>query len=297
MIEILKAFTDEKNILINEPMSKHTTFRIGGNADFFVCPANTKELEMIVSELKNRSLPYIVIGNGSNLLVSDKGIDGAVICTENLTDITVAGNSIYADSGVKLSALASEATKNSLSGLEFAAGIPGTVGGGVFMNAGAYDGELQNVIEFVRVLRDGKVVDLTPDLCLFGYRSSVFQLSEDIILGASFSLIPGNKDDISAKIHDFAARRKLKQPLEFPSAGSAFKRPEGYFAGKLIDDSGLRGFSIGGAQVSEKHCGFIINKGGATSADVVELIKYIKTSVYVRFGVKLHEEIRLIGRR
>lgn len=297
MIEILKTLTNEKNIYANEPMSKHTTFKIGGNADFYVCPETYNELKEIIETLKKHSLPYMVIGNGSNLLVSDKGIEGAVISTEKITAITLSGKSIYADAGVKLSALASEATKNSLSGLEFAAGIPGTVGGGVFMNAGAYDGEMKNIIEFVRVLRDGQIIDLTPDLCFFGYRTSIFQSSGDIILGASFLLIPGDREEISLKIHELNSRRKLKQPLEFPSAGSAFKRPEGYFAGKLIEDSGLRGFSIGGAQVSEKHCGFIINKGGATASDVTELIKYIKTSVYIRYGVKLQEEIRLIGRR
>ena len=297
MIDILKTLTNEKNISVNEPMSKHTTFKIGGNADYYVCPESQSELKEIIDTLKKHSLPYMVIGNGSNLLVSDKGIDGAVISTEKITDITVSGKSIYASAGVKLSALASEATKNSLSGLEFAAGIPGTVGGGVFMNAGAYDGEMKNIIEFVRVLRDGQIIDLTPDLCFFGYRTSVFQSTDDIILGASFLLIPGDRDEITQKIYDLNSRRKLKQPLEYPSAGSAFKRPEGYFAGKLIDDSGLRGFSIGGAQVSEKHCGFIINKGGATASDVTELIKFIKTSVYIRYGVKLQEEIRLIGRR
>lgn len=297
MLEILKTLTNEKNIFSDEPMSNHTTFKIGGNADFYVCPETQNELKEIIETLKNKSLPYLVIGNGSNLLVSDKGIEGAVISTENFTEIKLSGKSIYADAGVKLSALASEATKNSLSGIEFAAGIPGTVGGGVFMNAGAYDGEIKNVVEFVRVLRDGQIIDLTPDLCFFGYRSSIFQSSGDIILGASFLLSPGNREEILAKVHDLNSRRKLKQPLEFPSAGSAFKRPEGYFAGKLIDDAGLRGFSIGGAQVSEKHCGFIINKGGATAQDVKELIKHIKTSVYIRYGVKLQEEIKVIGRR
>lgn len=297
MIEILKKLTNENNISVSEPMTRHTTFRIGGNADVFVCPENILELEKIVAKLNCQNLPYFVIGNGSNLLVSDKGIEGVVICTEKINSITVSENKIFAEAGAKLSALASEATKNSLTGLEFAAGIPGTVGGGVFMNAGAYDGELKNVITTVKILREGKIIDLSAEQCAFGYRSSVFQATGDIILGAEFLLSPGDRDKISSKIHDFAARRKLKQPLEFPSAGSAFKRPEGYFAGKLIDDSGLRGFSVGGAQVSEKHCGFIINKGGATAADVLNLIKYIKTSVYVRFGVKLQEEIKLIGRR
>lgn len=297
MIDILKTLTDEKNIKTFEPMSKHTTFRIGGDADIFIMPSSLEELESIVSLMKKESYPYIVVGNGSNLLISDKGIEGAVICTENLTSVSVDGNHIFAECGIKLSALAAEATRNSLSGLEFAAGIPGTLGGGVFMNAGAYDGEMKNVIKTVKILRDGDIVDLPAELCNFGYRHSIFQDTDDVILGAEMELTPANKDDISIKIQDLAARRKLKQPLEFPSAGSVFKRPEGYFAGKLIEDSGLRGFQLGGAQVSEKHCGFIINRGGATASDVQNLIKHIKTSVYVRFGVKLQSEIRFIGRR
>ena len=297
MIDILKTLTDEKNIKTFEPMSKHTTFRIGGDADIFIMPSSLAELESIVYLLKKESFPYIVVGNGSNLLVSDKGIEGAVICTENLTSVSVEGNRIFAECGIKLSALAAEATRNSLSGLEFAAGIPGTLGGGVFMNAGAYDGEMKNVIKTVRILRGGDIVDLTAELCNFGYRHSIFQDTDDVILGAEMELTPANKDDISIKVQDLAARRKLKQPLEFPSAGSVFKRPEGYFAGKLIEDSGLRGFQLGGAQVSEKHCGFIINRGGSTASDVQNLIKHIKTSVYVRFGVKLQSEIRFIGRR
>ena len=297
MYNQLQTFTDKKNILTSEPMSKHTSFKIGGNADFYVTPSTISEFKNIVSFLKSSALPYIVIGNGSNLLVSDKGIEGVVISTEKLLNLSVNNNTIYADAGVKLSVLAAEATKNSLSGLEFAQGIPGSVGGAVYMNAGAYDGEMKNAITSVTILSDDEIISVSADVCDFGYRTSVFQKTGDIILGAEFLLEPGNKDDITAKVYDFASRRKLKQPLEFPSAGSAFKRPEGFFAGKLIEDAGLRGFSVGGAQVSEKHCGFIINKGGATATDVLNLIKHIKTSVYVRFGIKLHEEIKFIGRR
>lgn len=297
MYNLLQNLTDQKNILKSEPMSKHTSFKIGGNADYYITPSSITELKNIVSAFRSASLPFIVIGNGSNLLVSDKGIEGAVISTEKLLNLSVVNDTIYADSGVKLSVLATEATKNSLSGLEFSHGIPGTVGGAVYMNAGAYDGEIKNVITNATILRNGDVITLSADELCLGYRTSIFQTSDDIILGATFKLSPGNKEDISAKVYDFAARRKLKQPLEFPSAGSAFKRPEGYFAGKLIEDAGLRGFSVGGAQVSEKHCGFIINKGGATAADVLNLIKHIKASVYVRFGVKLHEEVKFIGRR
>ena len=283
--------------MLNEPMANHTTFRIGGNADIFLSPSNEDELKNIIKTLKEASVPYFILGNGSNLLVSDKGIEGAVISMENLNTVDCDNLKIYAAAGAKLSFLASTATKNSLTGLEFAAGIPGTVGGALFMNAGAYDGEIKNVVEFVRVIRDGKIIDIPSSECQFAHRNSIFQHNGDIILGASFSLSSGNKDEIAAKVIDLNTRRKLKQPLEFPSAGSVFKRPEGHFAGKLIQDCGLGGFSIGGAQVSEKHCGFIINKGGATATDVLNLIKHIKTCVYVRFGVKLQEEVRFVGRR
>lgn len=297
MYNHLETLTDKKNILLSEPMYKHTSFKIGGNADCYVSPSSFSELKEIVLFLNSSALPFIVIGNGSNLLVSDKGIEGVVISTEKLLNLSVDNKTIHSDAGVKLSILAAEATKNSLSGLEFAQGIPGSVGGAVYMNAGAYDGEMKNVITSVTILRNNEIITLPVEDCDFGYRTSVFQKTGDIILGADFYLEAGNKDDITAKVYDFASRRKLKQPLEFPSAGSAFKRPEGYFAGKLIEDAGLRGFSVGGAQVSEKHCGFIINKGGATATDVLNLIKHIKTCVYVRFGVKLQEEIKFIGRR
>lgn len=297
MKEKLLELTDTSNIYVSEPMNKHTTFKIGGAADYYITPLSVAELESVVKLCKSENIPYLIVGNGSNLLVSDKGIEGIVISTEKMTSVSVTGNRIYADAGLKLSALSSEATRNSLSGLEFAAGIPGTVGGGVFMNAGAYDGEMKNIISSVKVLRNGEIITLSNEDCFFGYRTSIFQKTKDIILGAEFNLFPGDKEEITIKIHELNARRKLKQPLEFPSAGSAFKRPEGHFAGKLIEDSGLRGFSVGGAQVSEKHCGFIINKGGATAADVLNLIKHIKTCVYVRFGVKLQEEVKFVGRR
>lgn len=297
MINALKRITDEKNIHLSEPMSKHTTFKLGGEADIYITPTSSDELINIISVLKEHGIKYMIIGNGSNLLVSDKGIEGAVVSTEKLTSISVSGNSITADAGVKLSALASESSKNSLAGLEFAGGIPGTVGGAVFMNAGAYENEIKNVILSVTALIDGNVVTLKNEECEFGYRKSIFQNNNSVILSAQFSLAEGNKDDILFKMHNYATRRKEKQPLELPSAGSVFKRPQGHFAGKLIEDSGLRGFSIGGAQVSEKHCGFIVNKGGATASDVLTLIKHIKTVVYVRFGVKLCEEIKFIGRR
>lgn len=295
MINRIKQYTN--NVVQNEPMSLHTTFKIGGNADIFIAPSTITELQNIISELKDSAVPYIVIGNGSNLLVSDKGIEGAVICTENLNSFEVTETKIYADAGLKLSALASAATKNSLSGLEFAAGIPGSVGGAVFMNAGAYDGEIKNVVDYVRVLYDGEIIDIPVEKCCFGYRKSLFQQPGYVVLGACFSLDFGNKDEIQSKVLELNTRRKLKQPLEFPSAGSVFKRPEGHFAGKLIEDARLGGFSMGGAQVSEKHCGFIINRGGATAGDVLNLIKHIKMSVYVNFGVRLQEEIKFVGRR
>ncbi len=296
MLNFIRQYTSRQNILVNEPMSKHTTFRIGGPADFFVLPETEQELVNLCCALHKEGHPYTVIGNGSNLLVSDSGIEGVVVCTENLSSVTQTENEIYACSGALLSSVASCATRASLSGLEFAAGIPGSTGGGIFMNAGAYGGELCDVIKFVRILKDGKVTDVNVSDCGFGYRKSVFQQNGAIILGASFALKPASQPEILEKVRDFASRRREKQPLEMPSAGSVFKRPEGHFAGKLIEDAGLRGFCCGGAGVSEKHCGFIVNNGGATAKDVIKLIQHIKKTVFDKFGVMLEEEIKLTGR-
>ena len=286
------------NVYTNESMKKHTTFRIGGNADYFLIPENTSELQSAIKICRANNIPYFILGNGSNILVSDKGIEGAVISTEKLNTIEVYEDTIYAQAGAKLSKTASIAAENSLSGFETLSGIPGTVGGAVFMNAGAYGGEIKDVaLEVYAIDENGNEKTFSNSECNFGYRSSVFSSGEYIITGAKFRLRTKDKDEITAQMRDYAERRRDRQPLSFPSAGSTFKRPEGYFAGKLIQDSGLRGFSIGGAAVSEKHCGFVVNTGNATCSDVVNLIDYIKKCVYERFGVMLHEEVRIIGRK
>ena len=286
------------NVYTNESMKKHTTFRIGGNADYFLIPENTSELQSAIKICRANNIPYFILGNGSNILVSDKGIEGAVISTEKLNTIEVYEDTIYAQAGAKLSKTASIAAENSLSGFETLSGIPGTVGGAVFMNAGAYGGEIKDVaLEVYAIDENGNEKTFSNSECNFGYRSSVFSSGEYIITGAKFRLRTKDKDEITAQMRDYAERRRDRQPLSFPSAGSTFKRPEGYFAGKLIQDSGLRGFAIGGAAVSEKHCGFVVNTGNATCSDVVNLIDYIKKCVYERFGVMLHEEVRIIGRK
>ncbi len=286
------------NVYTNESMKKHTTFRIGGNADYFLIPENTSELQSAIKICRANNIPYFILGNGSNILVSDKGIEGAVISTEKLNTIEVYEDTIYAQAGAKLSKTASIAAENSLSGFETLSGIPGTVGGAVFMNAGAYGGEIKDVaLEVYAIDEHGNEKTFSNSECNFGYRSSVFSSGEYIITGAKFRLRTKDKDEITAQMRDYAERRRDRQPLSFPSAGSTFKRPEGYFAGKLIQDSGLRGFAIGGAAVSEKHCGFVVNTGNATCSDVVNLIDYIKKCVYEKFGVMLHEEVRIIGRK
>ena len=286
------------NVYTKESMKKHTTFRIGGNADYFLIPENTSELQSAIKICRANNIPYFILGNGSNILVSDKGIEGAVISTEKLNTIEVYEDTIYAQAGAKLSKTASIAAENSLSGFETLSGIPGTVGGAVFMNAGAYGGEIKDVaLEVYAIDENGNEKTFSNSECNFGYRSSVFSSGEYIITGAKFRLRTKDKDEITAQMRDYAERRRDRQPLSFPSAGSTFKRPEGYFAGKLIQDSGLRGFAIGGAAVSEKHCGFVVNTGNATCSDVVNLIDYIKKCVYEKFGVMLHEEVRIIGRK
>ena len=282
--------------LNNEPMKLHTTFRTGGPADCFIKLENAEELKGIIEELKSKNEKYYIIGNGSNLLVSDDGIRGTVIqLGDDFSDIKVDGDTIYACSGVLLSILAKTARDNCLTGLEFASGIPGTLGGAVVMNAGAYGGEMKNVIVSVDAFVNGEIITIPAEEMEFSYRHSICMEKEMIILGALMQLNKGNKDEISAEMEELSRKRREKQPIEYPSAGSTFKRPEGYFAGKLIMDSGLAGYSIGGAEVSEKHCGFIINKGGATSDDVFRLIKYVQSEVENKFGVVMEPEVRFMG--
>lgn len=282
--------------LENEPMSRHTTFNIGGPADVFVNVYDTEKLRNIILACKSNEVPITIIGNGSNLLVCDDGIAGAVlhICDDR---INVSDNIISCKAGAKLSKVCSVALENSLSGLEFAWGIPATVGGAVYMNAGAYGGEIKQVItRCTSVTLDGKVIEREVDDLQLGYRTSCFKKCEEIIVSAQFLLNFGDKSNIKANMDDFMSRRKLKQPLEFPSAGSTFKRPQGHFAGALIEQCGLKGYAVGGASVSEKHAGFVINKGNATCYDVMKLIDDIKETVLKETGIELEPEVICRGR-
>ena len=284
--------------LLNEPMSAHTTFKIGGAADILITVGNLSELQTVISACKDCSMPYMILGNGSNLLVSDKGIEGAVITLDgDFKEITVEAQTVTAGAGAKLSRLCTVAMEHSLSGLEFAYGIPGTVGGAMYMNAGAYGGEMKDVALSVTALSpDGSVREVPAAEMALGYRTSVFKTNGDIILFAKYNLHTGDKSAIKAQMEDIMGRRKSKQPLEYPSAGSVFKRPEGAFAGTLIEQCGLKGKTVGGAQVSEKHAGFIINVGGATCDDVMELVKVVQDTVKAETGYILEREIIRTGR-
>lgn len=289
-LEILKNITSEENIFINEPMSKHTTFKTGGIADFLVIPQNKSEMV----ELLKLDIKKTIIGNGSNLLVKDGGIRGLVIKTTGLNNYKVEDDIIVAESGILLSKLSNIAKDNDLTGLEFACGIPGTLGGAVMMNASAYGGETSNVVvETEYADLNGNVYKTTNHE--FGYRKSLFMEKSYIILESKIKLEKGNKEEIAAKMKELMDSRNSKQPVNKPSAGSTFKRPEGYFAGKLIEDAGLKGYKIGGASVSNLHAGFVINDGDATSEDILELIKYIQNKVKNEFGVDLEPEVRIIG--
>jgi UDP-N-acetylmuramate dehydrogenase len=283
----------EKNAL----MSEHTTFRIGGPADLLVRPTNADEAEYVLSEVRKSGQLFIVIGNGSNLLVRDGGFRGVVVeMGSDFARITVDGNVIRAQAGALLSSVSKAAAEAGLTGLEFAGGIPGSVAGGVFMNAGAYGGELKNVVASAVVIEaDGKVKTVPVEEMDLSYRHSAFHDSDAVIIEVIFELKKGEKGSILAEMKDLVARRNDKQPVNYPSAGSTFKRPDGYFAGKLIQDAGCMGFSCGGAQVSEKHAGFVINTGGATAKDVLYVIKHVQARVSELFGVMLETEIRIIG--
>ena len=285
------------NVKLQEPMSKHTTFRIGGPADFYLCPHSTKEVQQTVQICKEENLPYFILGNGSNLLVSDKGYRGVIIqLWKNFSDISVKDCCITAKAGALLSKVAAEALEEGLTGMEFASGIPGTIGGAVFMNAGAYGGEMKDIIKEVKVLDDqGEVRVLSNEEMKLGYRTSIVKEKGYTVLSAVLQLKKGEVSVIRETMEDLKNRRTSKQPLDMPSAGSTFKRPEGNFAGKLIMDSGLRGFSVGGAQVSEKHCGFVVNKGGATAEDETALIREVQRRVKEKFGVELETEVRFLG--
>lgn len=283
--------------LKDEPMSKHTTFKIGGPADAFCLPRSDEAVLMLVNYLKENEIPFFVVGNGSNLLVSDDGYRGVIIkIGHNMSDASICEDTVYAQSGVLLSMVCKMAAMANLGGGEALSGIPGSIGGAVYMNAGAYGTEIKDVcLSTTFITNDGCIKTLIGEAHEFGYRESYFSKNNGIVLSSTFKFTPDTKENISEKMLDYKTRRASKQPLDMPSSGSTFKRPEGHFAGALIEQSGLRGVSVGGAQVSEKHCGFVVNKGGATAKDVIELCDKIENTVFEKFGVKLEKEMKLLG--
>ena len=286
-----------EQVLTDEPMKKHTTFRIGGPADYLVLPQKTEEIGEIVACCKKMNVPWYVMGNGSNLLVADQGVRGVVIqLLRNFNKIVVQQNKISAQAGAGNALIARQALDASLTGFEFAAGIPGTIGGAVVMNAGAYGGEMKDIITEVTVLDEQGEIQIIPvDNLELGYRTSIIARKGYIVLEVCLELNNGQADEIKSRMDELKEQRVTKQPLDYPSAGSTFKRPEGYFAGKLIMDAGLRGFTVGGAQISEKHCGFVINKGNATAQDVIDLMEETKKIVMEKFGVVLEPEVKRLG--
>ena len=298
--EIRKMFCDligEDRVFTEEAMSQHTTFKIGGPADYFLMPDKGEDVGRVIKICKEKEIPYFILGNGSNLLVGDGGYRGAVIqIYRNMSSVTVEGNEITAQAGALLSAVAAAAKNASLTGFEFAGGIPGTIGGAVVMNAGAYGGEMKDVLTEVTVMNaEGDIFTLPTEELELGYRTSIIKTAGYIVLEAKIRLKEGDPEVIRETMKDLTIRRTTKQPLEYPSAGSTFKRPEGYFAGKLIMDSGLAGYQVGGAQVSEKHCGFVINAGGATARDVRTLMDNVRDIVYKKYGVTLEPEVKFLG--
>ncbi|HHW71450.1 MAG TPA: UDP-N-acetylmuramate dehydrogenase [Clostridiales bacterium] len=293
----IKSIVPDAEILLNEPMSKHTTFRIGGPADIMILPSAEYEIIEILKYCNCNSVPIFIMGNGSNLLVRDKGIRGIVLkIGESFSDATVQDTKILAQAGILLSTLSRLALREGLTGLEFASGIPGTLGGAVTMNAGAYGGEMKDVVVAVNVVdMKGQRTKLDSAMLEFGYRTSAIQRDGLVVLDVIMELNVGDAQEIRATMNKLNRCRREKQPLSYPSGGSTFKRPEGYFAGKLIQDAGLKGYRVGDAQVSTKHSGFIVNIGNATCADVVQLIEIIQQTVYKKFGVELYPELKIVG--
>lgn len=295
--ESLLNILDKEDIKLDEPMKKHISFRVGGPADILVKPRTEEELKNVLSLIKKENIPYLIIGNGSNLLIKDGGIRGIVIeISDNFNAFEIEGNKITVQSGALLSVLGKSILRAELKGFEFAAGIPGTIGGALAMNAGAYGGEMKDMVKSVRLMdTDGNIVEFTNEQMEFGYRKSILSRTDYIVLSAEIELEKGNYDEIKATMSDFTQRRVTKQPLSLPSAGSTFKRPKGHFAGKLIEDSGLRGLTLRGAQVSEKHCGFVVNLGNANAKDLLDLMYVVKSTVNTKFGVMLEEEVKILG--
>ena len=288
---------DKEDIKLDEPMKKHISFRVGGPADILVKPRTEEQIAKVVKLLKEENVPYIVIGNGSNLLVKDGGVRGVVIeISDNFNDFNIDGNIVNIQSGALLSFVGKAVLRAELKGFEFAAGIPGTLGGALAMNAGAYGGEMKDIVKSVRLMdTDGNILDFTNEQMEFSYRRSILSRTDYIVLSAQIELENGSYDEIKATMADFTQRRVTKQPLSLPSAGSTFKRPEGHFAAKLIDDSGLRGLTLRGAQVSEKHCGFVVNLGNAKAKDILDLMYIVKSTVKAKYGITLEEEVKILG--
>lgn len=295
--EKLLNIIDKEDIKIDEPMKKHISFRVGGPADILVKPRTEESLKNIISLVKQENIPYLVIGNGSNLLIRDGGIRGIVIeISDNFNDFKIEEKTLKVQAGALLSVVGKAVLREGLRGFEFAAGIPGTLGGALAMNAGAYGGEMKDIVKSVRLMNTkGDIFEFTNEEMEFGYRKSILSREEYIILSTEITLEKGNYDEIKATMSDFTQRRVTKQPLSLPSAGSTFKRPEGHFAGQLIDESGLRGLTLRGAQVSEKHCGFVVNLGNANAKDLLDIMYVVKSTVYAKFGVMLEEEVKILG--
>ena len=293
----LKNVITKGTVLTEEPMRMHTSFQIGGPAEIFVQPATGDEVRQAICLAKEEQIPFFVVGNGSNLLVSDDGFRGMIVqIGRNLQEISVEDNVIYAQAGALLSRVARTALEHGLTGMEFAAGIPGSLGGAVAMNAGAYGGEMKDILTDAEVLTpDGEIKILSLEELDLSYRHSCIFDEDYIVLSVHLQLEQGDKTVIRNRMDELARARREKQPLEYPSAGSTFKRPEGYFAGALIQDAGLKGYTVGGAQVSEKHSGFVVNRGGATAEEVLFLIKQVQKKVKSRFGVTMEPEVRMVG--
>lgn len=296
LLEELERALESSQILIDEPMGRHTTFGVGGPADFYIMP-EVRQLSAVMDIFASHQVPVTVIGNGSNLLVADSGIRGAVIeIGGRMSEIFIDGETLTAQAGALLSKAARAACQRGLSGLEFAAGIPGSVGGAMVMNAGAYGGEMKDIVSSVTVLdKNGNVLELDNSRMEFAYRHSCILENGYLVLGASFQLKRADSEQIRRAMEEYKERRLSKQPLEFPSAGSTFKRPPGYFAGKLIMDAGLSGYAAGGAQISKKHCGFVINRGNASASDILAVIRHAQQTVLERFGVELETEVKMLG--
>ncbi|SFE24955.1 UDP-N-acetylmuramate dehydrogenase [Peptostreptococcus sp. D1] len=294
---MLKDIIDENSIFIDESMKKHISFKVGGTADILVRPKTEDEIKNIFRFLNDNTIPFLVKGNGSNILIKDGGFRGVVIeIADNFSSFEIVGDNMIIQTGALLSSIGRAAMENNLTGFEFASGIPGTLGGALAMNAGAYGGEMKNIVKSVRLMDEkGKIIEFTNEEMEFGYRHSILSDRKMIAISAVISLKNGNFDEIKETMEDLAYQRRTKQPLEYPSAGSTFKRPEGYFAGKLIQDSNLKGASVGGAMVSEKHSGFVINYNNATATDIINLIEHIKSIVYEQQGVRLEEEVKILG--